>query len=220
MNGFAEQLLTPEVVAAFAEQLLRQSAVDLSEAKVRENEREAEASKAERSRLMELEDGDAAIRHVDGDDAAPAKPQRKKRLANLNEKIPVLAAAAPLLKARVAERRADLAESKLPFTRAVLEAVRDLQAPAADRIRHTLGQLETDICALVAADFAVSNLVGERFPVPDGLKPPFSGRVVARKLIAAIPDRLRPPTLTIDRVEQRARATATAAIIQLKENAK
>ncbi|MBD8679265.1 hypothetical protein [Sphingomonas sp. CFBP 13720] len=220
MSGVLETLLSPSVLQAYADKLQRQAALDLAEAKVRENEREAEAAKNERVRLTELEDADAAVRHVDGPEAAPERPQRKKRLASLNEKIPVLAASVPLLKSRVGERRTELQRSEVPLTRAVLEAVHEFQAPAVKRVRDALSALEADLCILVAADMVVSSLVGDRFPIPEGQTAPFSGAIVTRKLLATIPGLLRPPTLTLERVEQRARVVAATTVNQLKENAK
>jgi hypothetical protein len=213
----AETANAKQAYADFAE---REHAVALAELKLADIERDLEAAKTERARAIELEDQDAAVRHVDGDEAAPVKPQRVKRIAALSSKIPALTAAIPLQKARIAERRSELAAAQVPFTRGILEAAVGVQDPAVQRIITGLAQLASDLSDLVAADLIRLGTIGDRFSIPVGQPVPFAGTMVVHKFLAAIPPRLRPPELTLERIEARARASASAAICNIKEKTK
>lgn len=220
MTGALNDVISADVIRMYDDRQAHALARDAADAEVRSNEREGEKLKTERANLIDLEDADAALRYVDGEAAAPEKPNRKKRLATLNSKIPVMESAKPLLKARAVERRAEFEASQLPFTRAVLDAVNEVQAPLLKRLRDGLAALETDLCDLAATDAILRSLAGDRFPMPDGCKAPVSGSIIMRKLVAAIPERLRPPALNIERLETRSRAAAAVVVHSLKENAK
>jgi len=194
--------------------------VALAEMKLADIKRDLETHKAERARAIELEDKDAALRHVDGIEAAPPKLQRVKRIASLSEKIPALTAAIPLQQTRVEERRQQLQATRLPFTAAIVQATISIQEPAAERIKATLAALKPDLIDIIAADLIRSEMIGDRFPISTDQRPPFAGSVVARKLLSSIPPRLLPAELTFDRLEASARSAAAAAVHHIKENAK
>lgn len=183
-------------------------------------ERDLQTDEAKRSRLVEAQDNDAALRHLDGDAAAPDKPQRAKTLAALNEKIPRRKAAIPILKAREAEAAAAVKVAQLPFAGAVMEAVSMIQEPAAERVRAILAELAEPLIEILAADFVRLGTIGDRFSIPIGKTPPFNGGTVVSKLLNALPDRLRPAELSLQRLEAQARAAATIAISSIKDNRK
>lgn len=81
MSCTLDQILSGEVMRTYEDRQARALASDTADAEVRSNDRESERLKAERANLIELEDADAALRYVDGEAAAPEKPNRKKRLA-------------------------------------------------------------------------------------------------------------------------------------------
>lgn len=170
-----------------------------------------------RARLIELEDEDQALRHLDGEDTVASKPQRTKTLATLADKIPRRKASIPLLKQREAEAASEAEAALAPFTAAIIEAVSLIQQPATEQIRAILAQLRQPLCDLVAADMIRLGTIGERFSIPAGHSAPFKGSVVVRKLVDSIPERLRPPELAFDRIETQASSIATAAILQIKD---
>jgi hypothetical protein len=220
VSGRSYEAETANAKQAYADFAEREHGVALAELKLTDIERELETAKTDRARAIELEDQDAAVRHVDGDEAAPVKPQRVKRIAALSSKIPALTAAVPLQKARIAERKSELTAAQVPFTRGILEAAVAIQNPAVQRIITGLAQIAPDLCDLMAADLIRMGTIGDRFSIPAGQPVPFAGTTVVHKLLAAIPPRLRPPELTFERIEARARASATAAICNIKEKTK
>lgn len=203
--------------AAYAALTVKTAAVASAEARGREIDRELEAMKTERVRAIELEDQDAAIRHVDGDEAVAAKPQRAKRLEALGRKIPAAVAAIPLQKARIAERERELQEARVPFTAAIMEAVVEIQLPAARRVQALIGELEQSLVDLLAADIIRDATIGDRFRVPTGQTVPFLSGGVVRALLGSLPERFRPVNFTFERLQLKARATANRAIAQIKE---
>ena len=182
-----------------------------------EEEQVLQDDEAKRARLMELEDEDAALRHLDGEDAVPAKPQRAKSLASLSEKIPRRKASIPLLKQREAHAASEAEAAMEPFIGAVLDMVALIQAPATEQVRSILAQLRQPLSDLVAADIIRASTIGERFSIPSGHAAPFKGSVVVRKLLDSIPERLRIPELALDRIEAKAQSAATSAILSIKE---
>ena len=90
----------------------RQKLVDIQD--------ELDDIKVERAHKIELEDKDAALRLVDGDDAVAPNPQRAKRIAAISSKIPALTAAIPLQRRRIAESERQLADAQPPFTAAIM----------------------------------------------------------------------------------------------------
>ena len=173
---------------------------------------------AKRAHLLEQEDEDKALRHLDGDEAAPVKPQRVKALAALSEKIPLRKASIPVLKQREAEVGREAEVALAPFTEAIIDAVVAIQQPAVERIRQKLAELEAPLRDLLTADMIQLATIGDRFSISVGQTPPFSGGTIVRKLLNSIPVRLLPTELNEKRLEAAARAESTVAIRQIKEN--
>lgn len=190
----------------------------LATANRQKEESELREDEAKRARLVALEDEDGALRHLDGAEAVPEKPQRTKTLAALNSRIPRRKAAIPILKQRESEAERLASEARLPFTSAVMQTVSLIQDPAAEQMREVLMTAEQSLCDLLVADMIRHATIGDRYSVPSGQKPPFDGGTVVRKFLAAIPPRLLPAQLTFERIEARARAAATVAICSIKEN--
>jgi hypothetical protein len=217
----ALQLKTAIAAANIAAQGVRNAdlLVRAETLKKAELERELDGAKIERSKLTDLEDEDAALRLVDGDASAPLKPARMRKLAKLNNRIPVLTNAIPLQGRRIAQAIQAQKAAHAPFAVAVTDIVRCVQNPAVRKIRALLGELETPLAELFAADAVRAQMIGERFPVCSD-DPPFSGSIVARKFLAAVPARLRPDGLNDITIAKAAEAISAEITAQIQGDAK
>lgn len=202
--------------SAFADVRSAEAAAALEREKLTQLEIEQQDGKAERERLRELEDRDAAIRALDGDSAAPKKASRVARLAALDSRIPALQAAIAIQNDRVGVRERAVAEPKLPFTAAILDIVSADQEASVDAARDLLAQLAHPLAELIAADQIRNSTIGERFELPVGSKVPFSGLVSVRKLLNAIPERFRPRELDEKRLLDAAYAISSKVITQIQ----
>lgn len=164
-------------------------------AKLAELELQQRNSEEERHSLRAQEDRDAAIRLIDGEDAAPKKPRRASKLARLDDDAAAVAAAIQIQKRRVADAELEAGKPYAPFVGSVLELMADVQGDALTEARSALSNLAPIFARLVAADQIRAATIGERFALPKGAEAPFSGLTTVRTFSKAIPDRLRPPEL-------------------------
>jgi hypothetical protein len=217
MSATGIQQAVEPAYSALAELRLKESALATAQLKLQEIEAELAAAKTKRSRLMELEDQDAALRHVDGEEAAPAKPQRTKELAAIQSKIPALAAAIPLQKTHIAERRAEVETARLPYDVAILDAIVAIQSPALERVRALMADLEQSFVELMAAGMLQEQTIGDSFRVPDGKAIPFASGAMVANFLKNLPARFRPDELEFNRIRSAARQESAAAIQHIQE---
>ena len=173
----------------------------------------------ERDHLRLVEERDAAVRLLDGEDAAPRKTRRVNRLARLNAEAPALAAAIVQQEARVADAEGAVEAPRQPFVAATLAIVEDLQQAAVAEAREKLSELLPVAARLIAADQLRLALIGERFPMPRDRIPPFRGLSLVRAFVEAIPERLLPPALAETRLLDAAREISSDIIKQVKGDA-
>lgn len=217
MTGeFISAGLVESANSAFAEVRSAEAAAALEREKLVQLEIEQQDGKAERERLRELEDRDAAIRALDGDSAAPKKASRVARLAALDSRIPALQAAIAIQSDRVEARERAIAGPKPPFTAAILDITTSAQGASVDTVREMLARLAHPLAELIAADQIRNSTIGERFELPVGSKAPFSGLVAVRKLLNAIPERFRPRELDEKRLLDAAYAISSKVITQIQ----
>lgn len=201
----AETAATASVKAALAAEQDKKHAL----------ETELSEARQKRARLQELEDRDAAIRLLDGDDVAPAKPNRATQIANLTKRIPALAAALPEQDNRIAALQRELATHRAPLVIAMFAVVSAIQEPAASSANEGLAALAPALSELLAADIVRAATIGDSFAIPDGCVPPFGGRVIVETFLKALPKRLRPPELDNDRLFAAARGRAAEILNQI-----
>ena len=163
----------------------------------------------EREDLRQRQDDDAAKRVLDGEGAAPKRPRRTNRLAELDERIPELAAAIRLQTQRVAALEGAAKQPRMPYIAAVLEVTGAIQGEAVDALRAALAAVAPHLATIIAAGQIRAGTIGDRFPVPSGVTPPLHGGKVAASFAAALPDWLRPDELDD--------ATLTAAASQISQ---
>jgi hypothetical protein len=178
-----------------------------------------EAAQVERRRLIEAEQHDVAIRLLNGEEVgASAKPRRLSKIARLTEQIDGLTAALPLLDSRIQQRKRELEEARAPFIAASLRVVVGVQESAVADARLALERLARPIAEILAADMIQRQTAGDRFSVGEGLPIPFSGLRVVEKLLAAVPDRLRPPSLEAELLRENATQLAEQILTKIKSS--
>lgn len=192
------------------------AAIDGEQQKLVHLEIEQRTKMDERTRLRDRNDRENAIRYLDGEDALPKQPSRASKLAALDSSIPALEAAIRIQTERIAERQEAKSLPQMPFISAILDILTEIQTPAVADTRVFLTGLAEPFARLIAADQIRNATIGERFPMPNGRTPPFSGLIVVRKFISAIPERFRPPELDEGRLLNAANAISSSIIQQIK----
>jgi hypothetical protein len=81
-----------------------------------------------------------------------------------------------------------------------------------------LAGLAPHFARLIAADQIRAATIGERFPMPPGAAPPFSGLAVIRAFIKEIPARLRPAELSEHQLFAAAHEISADIIQAIKES--
>lgn len=170
----------------------------------------------ERDRLRAEKEEDDALRLIDGENAVPKRTRRDNRLAKLDEDAAAKSAAIRIQEKRVEQAEAAAALPQAPFISAILNIATAIQGNGVANVRAALGSLAPTFARLVAGDQLRGALLGDRHPVPAGAAPPFSGLTVMRNTVNAIPERLRPPELTEQRLLEAAREISADIINQIK----
>jgi hypothetical protein len=156
-------------------------------------EQERSSASEELERLLEYEQNDHVKRVLEGDRAAPKKPKRLTRIANLNEQIAGIDMALPIHRRRVGEARSALSEANAKVAEAVLPS---LVAQKTNALEQCSEPLERLIDALV--DLAAVDALQERFAGPDGsilvtseidAGALFSGRIILDRFRKSLPPR-------------------------------
>lgn len=203
--------------SAFAAFRATDEAQQAEKSKLANVEHELDVVKNRRASLQEAEDRDAAIRYIDGEAAAPIDKKRQNELEKLQKSIPALVAALPLQRQRIATCEAEKRRLKGPLASEIVSLVSDIQAPALEHVRTAIAALDEALSQLLAADIIRTSLLDGTFPVNEGQAPPFNGRTIVEKLIAALPSKLMSEGLSKHRLYEQARAKASGIINQIKE---
>lgn len=170
----------------------------------------------ERDDLRSRQDTDAAKRVLDGEGSAPKRPRRVSRLAELDGRIPELAAAIRLQEQRVAGLEAESKKPNLSYVAAVLDITGAMQGEAIEGLRSALAGLAPQLATIIAAGQIRAGTIGDRFPVPPGVTPPMHGGKVAQSFAAALPDWLRPAELDGAALREVASAASQPILAQIK----
>ena len=170
----------------------------------------------ERDRLQAKEDSAAALRLIDGAADAPKSTSRTKKLADLNQRIPILTAAIHKQREIIATADAARLDAQRPLVAAILNVIVAVQGDGAANAKTSLVQLARPFAELIAADQIRAAFIGANFAVPQGCKPPFSGMAIIRRFVKALPEQLRPPELEEDRLMQTASGISKPIIETIK----
>lgn len=193
-----------------------QAAVRGERDKLAEMKISQQRDQVERERLRSEKEHDDAVRLIDGESAVPKRTRRDNRLARLDEEAAAKSAAIRIQQNRVTEAEAAAALPETPFVAAVLDIAAAVQGDGVDAVRTALATLAPTFARLIAGDQLRGSLLGDRHAVPSGAAPPFSGLTVLRNTVNAIPERLRPPELTEQRLLEAAREISSDIILQIK----
>jgi len=193
-----------------------QATVQSAEGAISEASLKRERKEQERVSLREGFERDAAVSIANGAEPAARNPKKAARLALLDEEAPSHAAAIQILEARLPAVREAAAATRPAFTVAMLDVVEDIQGDAVETIQAKLVELAPLLARLVAADQVRLATIGDRFAVPPGRVPPFSGLTIARKFLASLPDRLKSAELSESALLNAAHEISSVTIAAIK----
>ncbi len=160
--------------------------------------------------------GDSVRKVLDGDET-PVDVKREQRIARQREKIAAIEAALPVAEQRVGAATVAHEEAEQSFRDAVLALCSALQVTEVAALREQLAALAPAAARLIAIDRVIAEIVGAKFSFdPSRHGALLSGDKVARKLLAGLPDRLRPPELASAAVNGQAVEIASNLISQLQ----
>lgn len=143
-------------------------------------------------------------------------PSLSDQISRLDEEIPGIEVALTVQEQRIQAIEAAGAEPNLTLVGAVLEVGAEQRAADFADIRRTLAQLAPAFARLIAGDKIRGALIGDRFPMPRGAKPPFGGLQAVRSVLHGIPDPMRPVELDESALFAEAHEISTATIAQIK----
>lgn len=181
-------------------------------------EMEHRQASSELDDLREAKQRDDAERLLDGEDAVPLRPKRDRTIAKLDADLPSQLAAMELQRRRIADAERAATKIMVPFVAAVLELAKEVQGEAVDTARLALAALEPAFAQLIAADQIRAATIGDRYPVPTGVVPPFKGLTVIQRTAQAIPERVRPDELAEANLMAKAEAISAPIIALIKGN--
>lgn len=138
------------------------------------------------------------------------------QLRELDDEIPALEVAIGLQEQRQRDAEAAVAVPRLQLVEVVLERAAERQAACLEQTRSILAQLATPLAVLIAEDKIREALIGDRFPVPNGVNPPFGGLRAAMTLLEALPPKMRPSELAERLLFEEAHNLASATIAEIK----
>jgi Asp-tRNA(Asn)/Glu-tRNA(Gln) amidotransferase A subunit family amidase len=162
------------------------------EGKASELRSQREESSKELARLLELEQADHISRVLDGERAAPKKPKRLTRIANLREEIAGIDASIPVHENRLKDARQRLEAAKQKIGEVVLPPIIEQKAQAFAACAAPLHDL---LEALF--DAAAFDVLQEQFAGSSGLKVTnlanqsglFSAQIILDRFKKALPPR-------------------------------
>ena len=167
--------------------------------------------------LLEQAAASDSVRKVLDGDETPLDAKRQQRIERQREKIAAIEAALPVADQRTAVAALAYEEADQAFRDAVLALCSALQASEITALRNGLAALAPAIARLIGIDQVIAEIVGAKFSFdPSRHGTLLSGDKVARKLLAGLPDRLRPPELATAAVNGEAVEIAANLISQLQ----
>ena len=181
-------------------------------------ERTAQLSSAEQEleRLLTREKDDLVARILDGAPSRPSRPRRLTRIENLKQEIEGLKLALPLLQGKVNQSKGAVASAKDAYASAILPAICAERSSALEELRAALGTLSPILVRLAAPDAVQERLVGKHFTFTGEQPEIFSGAMVVRRFVQHLADRLRPPELEIEVIDQQVGVAADQLVNALK----
>ena len=154
---------------------------------------ELEEAQIELDRLLDLEQNDHIKRVLDGDDAAPKKPKRLTRIANLQETIAGVKMALPVSKERTQKAREQLRQIDQAANQAVLPHLISLKSDLLRECELPLRYLIELLVSAAALDEAQDRFSASdrSFIVPEGIDPAsiFSAKIILEKFKKNLPFR-------------------------------
>lgn len=205
---------------AFSELCAASDAATMERDKLATFQVEQREKDEERKRLRAELEEEEAIRLIDGDDAAPRNPRRDGKLAKLDREAAARTAAIRLQETRVQAAAAAAKQPQVPFVSALLDVVADVQGDALESAKEAIAALAPHFAKLIAADQIRNATIGESFPMPAGVTPPFGGLQTVRKFAKEIPARLRPAELSERALFDAAHEISAEIIRAIKEPSK
>jgi len=176
---------------------------------------EAEAAEIE---LAALDREAAAL--VSGIDRPGQAGDEERQIDRLRKKARAAKRAAELEGAGIGQLEGRLAEAELALSDAALSAFRADRDEAHAAALEVIASLAPLMARLVAADRVRRALVGDRYRLNATRHPPielWSGEIVTRAFVKAVPDRLRPDAFA-ETIEAVAENMAAKALASLKGN--
>lgn len=169
--------------------------LDELESKASSLRKEKEEAQAELERLLDLEQNDHVKRILEGDKAAPKKPKRLTRIANLREQIAGIKLAMPIHDNRVTVAREKLAEAQQHAGEEIIPALLQQKSTLLDKCAEPLEALLASLVEVAAMDD-----VQRHFSKADGSivltealqrNNLFSAQALLKKFRQTLPDRFK-----------------------------
>lgn len=180
-------------------------------------QRDLDAAADEEARLSAAEEADAAVRILDGDTAAPEKPKRQTRIANLRKRRPQIVAAISLQDRRIRAATDEIAKFDPPLAAATFAVVGELSSSAISEIRENLAAVAQAASRLLAADQVMAGILGTGgFKVPKGAPLPVNGGRLLESFLKSVPPALRPEELQPDKLFHAAREISQPLLNNVK----
>jgi len=220
MNAFTPTQAVASAAAAMKAVEIAAAELAAERAKKAQFQFDLKTKKEDLARQREADQRDRAVRLVDGPAAAPEKASRSRKISRLDDEIPALMAALPLLDERIAEKERALEAARRPSDLAMLGVLGELQGPAIDQIQATLATLADPAVDLLASDIVRVRTVGDKYTSGGDQPVILSGSITVRKMIDGLPRRFRPASLNYDQLHRAAFARAAQITAFLQENSK
>lgn len=178
--------------------------------------RKAEAVRSNERALKAV--AKAATEAVARGEPIPDAPRLRDAIVKGETEVAACDAARPaaLEAAKAAEKA--LAEYDRSVAAVALDLDAALTAEALPAAQSAIGSLAEPLAQLAAVSIVRERLLGERFPVDPRRHKPIGARQVVALFIESIPAPLRPDSLTIEAIEERAEAIAEALLNQVQHS--
>lgn len=149
----------------------------------------------ELDRLSDLEQQDHIKRVFDGENAAPKKPKRLARIANLREQIAGYKLALPVQEQRLAKARQNLSDAQESAGEAVLPELLELKAELFQACAEPLQALLKSLIEVAAFDDVQKHFAKDNGSIVVGkaidAKTLFSAQTILTKFRQSLPERFK-----------------------------
>jgi hypothetical protein len=170
------------------------------------------------SALVEAESREAAVRLLDGEDAAPPNANRRKKLLAINEQKDPLPATITLSRQREVELKTKSDQIDQSIASLAFSAASEIRMSAAQAIKGGLDALAPYVVRMAAADGILRGLTDKQPTLsPDQIADEFSGGFVAEKLIRGLTFFVRPDNLENDTFAKAVAEETARLVTQTKE---